>query len=95
MVKKQLSDILLNYQTPTTSVSVNNIKISPDLKIAHVYIGIFGADTKAVYGSIAHNRGEISKELATRIESKFSPGLSFHLDNGQDDTMRIGELLKS
>lgn len=94
-VKKQLAPILYEYQIPGTTVSVNSIKISPDLKVAHVFVSIFGKDSQAVFGSIVHNRGEISQQLASHIKAKFSPSLTFHLDEGQSDSEQISKLLQS
>jgi ribosome-binding factor A len=94
-VKKQLAPILYEYQIHGTTVSVNSIKISPDLKVAHVFVAIFGKDRQVVFGSIVHNRGEISKKLASHIKAKFSPSLIFHLDEGQSYYERISKLLQS
>ena len=94
-VKKLLAPILYSYQVPGTTISVNSIKISPDLKIAHVYIAVFGKDSKAVFGSVVHDRGDISRQLAKQIYAKFSPSLSFHLDEGQADSEQITQLLNS
>ncbi|MEI6742013.1 MAG: ribosome-binding factor A [bacterium] len=94
MVKKQLAPILLEYQMPGSSISVNGVKISPDLKIAHIYVSVWGSDAETVFELIQKNRGEISKALAGKIKSKFSPSLSFHLDSGQADSELIEDLLK-
>lgn len=94
MVKKQLGPIMLNYQTPGSSVSVNSVKISPDLKIAHIYVSVFGEYSDKGFENIVHNRGEISRDLASKLESKFSPSLTFHLDTGQSEAEKIEELLK-
>lgn len=94
-VKKQLAPILYDYQVPGTTISVNSIKISPDLKVAHVYVAIFGKDSTAVFGSIVHDRGEISQQLAGHIKAKFSPSLTFHLDEGQSDAEKISKLLQT
>jgi ribosome-binding factor A len=94
MVKKQLGPIMLNYQLPGTSTSVNSVKISPDLKIAHIYVSVFGGDTERGFENIIRNRGEISRDLAGKLESKFSPSLTFHLDTGQSEAEHIVELLK-
>lgn len=85
---------MLNYQVPGTSTSVNSVKISPDLKIAHIYVSIWGKDAERGFENIVRNRGEISRELATKLESKFSPSLTFHLDTGQSEAEHIEELLK-
>jgi len=94
MVKKQLAQILLDYQNPGASVSVNSIKISPDLKIAHAYIAVWGSDAEGAFANIEHHHGEISKELASKLKSKNSPSIKFHLDTGQTEAEKIQELLK-
>ncbi len=94
-VRKQLAPILYEYQVPGTTISVNSIKISPDLKIAHVYVAVFGKDREKVFGSIVHDRGETSRKLAAHIQAKFSPSLTFHLDEGQSDAEQISQLLQS
>ena len=94
MVKKQLAPILLDYQLPGSSLSVNGVKISPDLKIAHIYVSVWGGNIKLAFENIENNRGEISHQLAGKLKSKFSPSLSFHLDSGQEDSERIEDLLK-
>lgn len=95
LVQKQLAIILLEYQQPGTSISVNSIKISPDLKIAHVYLGVFGEAKESVFNTVKHYRGDISRQLATKIEAKSSPSLSFYLDEGQADSDRISKLLET
>lgn len=95
LVKKQLAPIMLNYQLPGVSISVNSVKISPDLKIAHVYVSVFGSNPEKGFENIIKQRGEISRELASKLESKFSPSLTFHLDTGQSEAEHIAELLSN
>ena len=94
LVKKQLAAILVDYQTPRATISVNSIKISPDLKIAHAFVAVWGDDSQLVFARIEQERGTISKRLATKLKSKFSPSLQFHLDTGQTEAEKIEELLK-
>lgn len=86
--------ILLDYQVPGVSASVNSIKISPDLKIAHAYISVWGTEADDVFANIERRHGEISKTLATKLKSKNSPSIKFHLDTGQTEAEKIQELLK-
>lgn len=94
LVKKQLAAILLEYQTPQAAISVNSIKISPDLKIAHAYIAVWGSGAEDAFASIDRNHGEISRQLASKLKSKNSPSIKFHLDSGQTEAEKIAELLK-
>jgi ribosome-binding factor A len=94
LVKKQLAMILIDYQVPGVSVSVNSIKISPDLKIAHAYVSVWGSSAEEVFANIERHHGEISKILASKLKSKNSPSIKFHLDTGQSEAEKIQELLK-
>lgn len=93
LVKKQLATIMLDYQTPNATISVNSIKISPDLKIAHAYIAVWGNDSEKVFEKVIKERGSISRQLAAKLKSKFSPSLQFHLDTGQTEAEKIEQLL--
>lgn len=93
LIRKQLAKELLYYQTPNTYLSVNNVKISPDLKIAHIYLSVWGKDSSKVFDEIEYNKGEISRKLASSLKSKFSPALKFHKDTGQTDAQKIESLL--
>lgn len=94
LIKKQLAILLVNYQSPNTYISVNSIKISPDLKQAHIYLAVWGKMSDEVFDSISRDSGELSKRLATKLKSKFSPSLKFHRDTGQNDAAKIESLLK-
>lgn len=93
LVKKQLALILLDYQSARATISVNSIKISPDLKIAHAFIAVWGEGAEQIFAVIQKDRGRISRALANKLKSKFSPSLQFHLDTGQTEAEKIQKLL--
>ena len=49
LIQKDLSDIFLRYARAlhSTLISVSEVRISPDLSIAHVYLSIFPQDKVA------------------------------------------------
>ncbi len=99
LIQKDLSDIFLKYARNLSGVliSVSEVRISPDLAIAHVYLSIF-PESRAhdVMESIESDKGHIRGEMGTleRHQLRIIPELHFHLDETIERMERIDELLK-
>lgn len=99
LIQKDLSDILLNYarKMPGTLISVSEVRISPDLAIANVYLSIFpDAKVQETLEMIEQNHGAIRGEMGNleRHQLRIIPELNFHHDNTINMMERIDELLK-
>lgn len=99
LIQKDMSDILLRYARTlhSTLISVSEVRVSPDLSIAHIYISIFPqekvADTMMLIEENAHKlRGELGQ--LERHQLRIIPELRFHLDETIDRLEHIDELLK-
>lgn len=80
-----------------TLVSVSEVRMSPDLKIATAFVAPMGAaDDQAVIKALARNakfiRGRVSGALR---QMKYMPEFRFRLDTSYDNMARIDELLRS
>ncbi len=80
-----------------TVVSVSEVRMSPDLKIATVFVSPLGAaDDGAVVEALNRHakfiRGRVSSALR---QMKYMPEFRFRLDTSFDNFARIDELLKS
>lgn len=78
-------------------VSVSEVRMSPDLKIATAFVSPLGAgDTGAVVEALNRHakfiRGRVSGALR---EMKYMPEFRFRLDTSFDNFARINQLLKS
>lgn len=78
-------------------VSVSEVRMSPDLKIATAYVSPLGApDSEAIIKALAHNakfiRGRVSGALR---QMKYMPEFRFRLDTSYDNMARIDDLLRS
>ena len=101
-VRHALSDTLQRGEVrddviETTVISVNEVRMSPDLKIATAFISPLGApDDQAVIKALARNakfiRGRVSGALR---QMKYMPEFRFRLDSSYDNMARIDELLRS
>ena len=98
LIQKDMSDILLRYARTLhgTLISVSEVRVSPDLSIARVYLSIFPHDkvapTMALIEENAHRfRGELC--ALERHQLRIIPEIIFHLDETIDRMERIDELL--
>lgn len=99
LIQKDLSDIFLRYARSLGGVlvSVSEVRISPDLAIAHVYLSIYPqARVQETLSKINEDHGKIRGEMGNleRHQLRIIPELRFHLDETIDRLERIDELLK-
>ena len=100
LIQKDMSDILLRYARTLhgTLISVSEVRVTPDLSIAHIYLSIFPQDKVAsTMALIEENTHHLRGELGTleRHQLRIIPEIIFHLDETIDRRERIDELLKS
>lgn len=78
-------------------VSVSEVRISPDLSVAKIYVSVFPSDkASSVMSSLKEDskayRGELGHEVAKQF--RIVPELDFYLDSSIDYAEHIDELLK-
>ncbi len=78
-------------------VTVSEVRISPDLSIAKVYVSIFPSAKqqevmKMLEEEKRHLRGELGRQVAKQL--RIVPELDFYLDTTLDYAEHIDELLK-
>jgi ribosome-binding factor A len=101
-VRHALSDVLARGEVrddliETTVISVSEVRMSPDLKIATAFVSPLGAkDDDAVIKALARNakfiRGRVSGALR---QMKYMPEFRFRLDTSYDNMAKIDQLLRS
>jgi len=76
------------------SVSVTEVKMTPDLKHASVYVKpLLGEDEDVVVKALRTNTAFFQREVAKRLGLKFAPKLQFRPDESFDEADRIERLL--
>lgn len=98
LIKHELGQILTReYNDPAYGfITVTDVKMTPDLKIARVAVSVFGAAetrTKAMK-MLEAEKHHIRGLLASRLTMKFTPALQFLLDDTLEHVDRINTLLK-
>jgi ribosome-binding factor A len=78
-------------------VTVTGVEVSPDLRVAHVYVSIMGddAEVKESLTSVKRAAGFLRRELAATVSLRYTPELHFRLDNTLEQGLRIDRLLDS
>jgi ribosome-binding factor A len=79
----------------THTVSVTEVRMSPDLKHATVFIkSLLGADEEAVIKALRTNTAYLQREVAKRVNLKFAAKLKFLADESFDEGSHIDKLLR-
>src|ERR1700688_3539660 len=77
-------------------VTVTEVRVTPDLKHARVYVSVMGneAEQKNTIRGLVAAIGYIRHELAIRIQLRRAPEIHFVLDHSEEYSQRIEELLR-
>jgi ribosome-binding factor A len=78
-------------------VSISNVKVTPDLLEARIYLSLFKVnDEKATMKKIEDRAWEIKKEFAERVKHQLRriPVLHYFQDDTLDHAFKMEELLK-
>ena len=77
-------------------VTVPNVRMSPDLKLATIYVmPLGGQDAIEVIEALDRNKKFLRGEIARRVNLKFSPDVRFRQDEGFDAFAKIDAILNS
>jgi ribosome-binding factor A len=101
LIQKELSDIFLRDKRSLLDnafITIAEVKMSPDLSVAKVYLSMTLAKNKnVVLASVNSHKNEIRKALGDRIrnQARIVPELVFIIDEVEENAQRIEDLIKS
>ena len=101
LVRHALADVLArgDLQDPVLSshtVTVPEVRMSPDLRLATAYImPLGGGDEKPVLDALERNRKRLRSAVAGRVDLRYAPDLRFRRDETFDEANRIDAILRS
>ena len=80
----------------TNVVTIPRVKMSPDLKLATLYVmPLGGKETDAVVKALDKHRAFLRGEIARRVNLKFAADVRFKMDDTFDNAAKIDALLNS
>ncbi|MBU3731197.1 MAG: 30S ribosome-binding factor RbfA [Beijerinckiaceae bacterium] len=87
---------LQNDLIQSAFITIPEVRMSPDLKIATVYVTLHDrAREKDIIRAFADERKHLRMEIAHRVNLKFAPDLRFRPDEGLVEAQKIDALLRS
>jgi ribosome-binding factor A len=101
VVRHALAEILARGEIhdpviATHLITVPEVRMSPDLRTATVYIlPLGGQDAAVVLAALERNKRYLRGEIARRVNLKFAPDIRFRIDQRFDEAERIERLLRS
>ena len=99
-IQKDMAEILRSKGMAAfqgAMVTVSEVRVSPDLAVAKVYVSIFPSDKSAAVMDILQEnvrayRGELGHRIGRQL--RIVPELAFYLDTTLDYAEHINQLLK-
>ena len=98
LIRRTLADVLNrgDIHDPDLnrlSITVSEVRITPDLKIATAFVLPLGGDKREeTIDALARNKGELRRALSKEMTMKYAPDLRFLLDESfdrMDETNRL------
>jgi ribosome-binding factor A len=90
LIRRTLSDVLArgdihDPELERMSITVGEVRTSPDLKIATVFaLPLGGIGQEDVLKILARNQGELRRAVAKQLNLKYAPEFRFRLDESFD-----------
>lgn len=83
------------HELDGVSITVSEVRISPDLKSATAYVmPLGGRNANAVLETLNQYSGQFRKAISSRVKLRYSPMIRFKLDHSFDEAAKIENLLK-
>ncbi|MES2707667.1 MAG: 30S ribosome-binding factor RbfA [Verrucomicrobiota bacterium] len=88
--------IARDHAFPDVLVTINDVDLTPDLRNAHIFIGVIGSPSKqqAAVDQLNASRGLLSSRLAKRVILRNTPHLHFKLDHSVERGVRVTSLME-
>lgn len=90
ILQKEFRDVVTAFTT------VTDVRVTPDLRIAKVYLSIYGSEEvrQSTMAHLEHEKPQLRSLLAKRIRIRFMPALELYRDDTLDRVERINAILK-
>lgn len=101
LVQKELSEVFQRDRRGIlggTFITIADVRVSPDLGIARIYISMLLAkDKQKTLETLNLHKKEIRKELGERIgkQVRIVPELIFEIDEVEENAQRIEDIIKN
>lgn len=97
LLQRELGEIIArDHAFPDALVTVNGVDLTPDLKNAHVFVGVIGTERaqQDVIDTLNRDRGNLQRRVSRRVILKFTPHLHFRLDHSVERGVRVTAIME-
>ncbi len=98
LIKEEIGALLIrDYNDPALGfITVTDVTVSPDLRIAKVYFSVFAKPEvkESTMAMLEGERGRIRSFVGSKMKIRFIPELQFFLDGTQDRVERLNRIFK-
>jgi len=101
LIRRTLSDVLIRGEVHdpelnAMSITVSEVRATPDLKIATAYVlPLGGGDHAACIAALKRNKPELRRAVSKEMTLKYAPDLRFVIDQSFDRMDETRALLNS
>ena len=92
LMKRELSHVVQrDYEFKDVLVTINDVDVTPDLRQAHVFVGILG-DPRAqrkVVDKLQRDAGQLQVKISKRVVLRYTPRLNFKLDDSVERGVQL------
>jgi ribosome-binding factor A len=88
--------ILAELKDPRVrDVTVTYVEVSPDMRSAKIHVSVMGDETqqRLTLRGLQNSAGFLQSKIAERIDMRYTPRLTFFLDQGVKRSIEIAKIL--
>jgi len=88
--------ILTEVRDPRVkNVTVTMVELSPDMKTAKIHVSVMGdaKQEKLSLLGLQNSAGFLQSRIADRIDTRYTPRLSFEIDKGVKNSLEVARIL--
>ncbi|MFN3191581.1 MAG: 30S ribosome-binding factor RbfA [Aureliella sp.] len=89
--------ILTEIRDPRVeNVTVTGVEVAPDMRTATVLVSIMGDEGRQqlCLRGLHNSAGFLQSKVAKRIETRYTPRLTFEIDDGVKKSLEVGRILQ-
>lgn len=89
--------ILTELRDPRVeNVTVTGVEVAPDMRTATVRVSIMGDEGRQqlCLRGLSHSAGFLQSKVAKRIDTRYTPRLTFEIDQGVKKSLEVGKILQ-
>lgn len=92
LMKRELSSVVQrDYEFKDVLVTINDVDVTPDLRQAHVFVGMLGPEPmqRKALAMLQRDAGQLQVKISKRVVLRYTPRLNFKLDDSVERGVKL------